>query len=425
MRPVRFLPNPITKRQMGHRRAPGARGASLLAGRVSPAWALAGAALLLVTGFVIFGRPGSDDVLASHGATQGQVDFVSIDMDPNNTGRNGGAENGTAQCGDDGSGNPSTGDTIDQDLDGVADDGCPNSGIPYITTVGSIEPCIQKNAGTTAAFNYFVDITVDEVHPSDDLEGWQVDFLFNFSPNLVQVVAINDSGPLTFMGADLNPITSFSSAPGVDSAADPDLIAEGIDGSITVAAVDFGDVSNQQGEGILAKVTLRNVAVGTSPLTLTNVKLNPAGPSNNLPVITIQNAAASAPGSGTPTPAPFPCSTPLPTLGPSPTATLRKVTLARIPSPCWLLTSPKSTAAIVMEPSTPSAIRSASAGLSKLGAELKLVGATKSAPMKVRGPESLMAMTWTKLGLKLNRRSACQPSRSSLGCTSSTVMSTK
>src|SRR3990170_8321253 len=64
MRPVRFLPNPITKRQMGHRRAPGARGASLLAGRISPARALVGAALLLIAGFLTFGRPASDDVLA-------------------------------------------------------------------------------------------------------------------------------------------------------------------------------------------------------------------------------------------------------------------------------------------------------------------------------------------------------------------------
>src|SRR3989304_1208866 len=102
MGPVRFLPNPITKRQMGRRRAPAARGASPLAGRGS-------------------------------------------------------------------------------------DDGAPASVTPNIPTVGSIEPCIQKNAGTTAAFNYFVDITGDEVHPSDNLEGWQFDL--NFDPNLVQVIA--------------------------------------------------------------------------------------------------------------------------------------------------------------------------------------------------------------------------------------------
>ena len=229
-------------------------------------------ALLLATALILSGRPGSHDAFAA----QGSVDFVSIDMDVNNTPRNGGAES-DAQCDN---GTDLTGNGADEDLDGVADDGCPDSGIPYLNTVGSIQPCILKNAGTTAAFNYFIDITINLVDPADDLEGWQFDL--NFDPTKVNVISIQDSTPLTFMGADrLGNLTSFSAAPGVDGP-DPDLIAEGIDGSINLAAVDFADVSNQSGVGILARVTLRNVAVGTSPLALTGLKLNPAGPGNDL-----------------------------------------------------------------------------------------------------------------------------------------------
>ncbi len=266
--------------------------------------------IILASGLVLFGRQAFDTVSASHGAIPGLVSFVSIDMDPNSVGRNGGAEFGTGQCGDDGFGSPDVGNGIDEDFDGVKDDGCPGGLNAYVTTVGTIQPCIQKALNT----NYVVDITEDEVHPSDNLEGWQADLIFD--PNYVNVIAINDSSPLTFMGADLSGPTPFSSNPAADSAADMDAIPEGLDGSLTIAAADFGSVTTQFGEGILARVTLRNIAAGTSALDLSAVKASK--PVNT--ALTIDNVqGATAAGGVT---CPSATATATPTGGASPTVTV-------------------------------------------------------------------------------------------------------
>src|SRR3990172_1488903 len=137
---------------------------------------------------------------------------------------------------------------------------------------------------------------------------------------MVNVIAINDMTPLTLIGADLSSITSFSSSPAADGP-DGDLLAEGVDGSITIAAVDFGSSAANEGAGILARVTLRNVASGTSAITLTNVKLNKVG-NVALTVNTVQNATAAGgvPCSGT-TPTPTATTTPTPTPTPTPTVT--------------------------------------------------------------------------------------------------------
>ncbi len=284
--------------------------------------ALALAGLFLAVGLAFFGRQALHSAFASHGATLGKVDFVSIDMDPLNAPRNGGAEFGVAQCGDNGFGDPDVGNNVDDDLDGVKDDGCPGGVNAYVTTVGTIQDCISK----ALAANYVVDITEDEVHPSDNLEGWQADLIFD--PTHVNVIAVNDSNPLTFMGADLSAPTSFTTTPTADSLADIDVIPEGVDGSITISAVDFGDASTQHGEGILARVTLRNIASGTSALTLANVKMN-RPPNTALTINNKQGATAaggvtcpSATATATPTGGATPTVTVTPTQGGGPTPTV-------------------------------------------------------------------------------------------------------
>lgn len=245
--------------------------------------AMAAAAIVVAAAILLAG--GMGPAQAKHGGTPGKVDFMSIDMNKDATPAN------TA------------------------------------TSLGSRETCISKQVDDV----FQIDITQDQVATGDGLEGWQANL--NFDPAKVWVTVINDSSTLTFMNADdAGGVTPFSANPNLDSTIpqDPDLIPEGKDGIITLAATDFGDATAQIGEGVLARVTLKAVGAGTSALTLTSGKMNKVG-NIQLTIVNLQGAQVVV-GGQCGGPAPTPTITPTQTAG-GPTPTLTATPIDGGPTP--------------------------------------------------------------------------------------------
>ncbi len=241
------------------------------AGTMLTATAAAAVVIVIAIAFLLAGGIGP----AQAAGTPGQVDFMSIDMNPAATPAN------TA------------------------------------TSLGSREFCISKNVNDA----FQIDITENQVATGDDLEGWQADL--NYDQAKVNVTGINDSSSLTLMNSDdAGGVSSFSSSPLVDVIADADLIPEGKDGSIKLAAVDFTTTGVEVGPGVLARITLKAVGAGTSDLTLTGGKMNKI---NNQPLTinNIQNGQVVVGGQcGAVEPTPTITVTPTQGGGPTPTVTV-------------------------------------------------------------------------------------------------------
>jgi hypothetical protein len=188
---------------------------------------------------------------ATHGSTPGQIDIVAIDADP-------------------------TGNAA--------------------KVIGSIDECIVANPEDTID----IDVVVDEVDPTDDLSG--VDFQFIYNPSFVSIVSIQDSSGV-LMSDDGSAIFSFSSSIGSDSIDDPDSDPEGTDGSIKIAAGDFGSTTANEGSGLAARVTIElSAASGVSDLSIgTPVFLD-----GNLAELVVAQTVGAQIASGVPCPGSVP-----------------------------------------------------------------------------------------------------------------------
>jgi len=181
------------------------------------------------------------------------------------------------------------------------------------TTLGSIESCRSVINGAT----FTVDFWVKDI-PSPGIEGFQGDL--GYAPTRLNVTGYN-VGMLLAANSGSS-VTDFTRT----AVGDPDHLPDA-DGKFTPAAFDFGTVPGhtETGSGVLVRITLKAIANGTSPLTLTKVKLsdpanppNPIGDTNGDNIFdgSISNAEIRI-GEPCPTPAP----TPTPTRTPTPTAT--------------------------------------------------------------------------------------------------------
>jgi len=170
-------------------------------------------------------------------------------------------------------------------------------GLAQSTTVIIDPPSSEVAVGTTTT----VDIRIENVA---DLFGAEVHLTFN--PALLEVVDADPSrdGVQIQPGAFLNPY--FTALNGVDQAA----------GGVHFAISEGPDDAVASGSGVLATVTFRGVAVGTSTFNFTSVILAAPGgiPISNAP----QGGSITVIGGETPTPTP----TLTPTPGPTPTPTL-------------------------------------------------------------------------------------------------------
>jgi len=179
------------------------------------------------------------------------------------------------------------------------------------TTLGSIESCRSVINGAT----FTVDFWVKDI-PSPGIEGFQGDL--GYAPTRLNVTGYNVGMLLAAnSGSSVTDFTRFA-------VGEPDHLPDA-DGKFTPAAYDFGTAPghSETGSGVLARITLKATANGTSPLALTKVKLsdpagNPIGDTNGDNIFdgSISNAEIRI-GEPCPTPAP----TPTPTRTPTPTAT--------------------------------------------------------------------------------------------------------
>lgn len=214
---------------------------------------LAVAAVLLAIAILIVVRFGDGEPAeATHGSTPGQIDLVAIDTDTTGNGAK---------------------------------------------TISSIEDCVAANPGDTLD----VDVIVDEVDPADGLAG--VDFTFAYDPTYVTIDSIQDSTGV-LMSDDGSAVLSFTSNPGSDDpVGDADSDPEGVDGTIKIAAADFGDTSGNFGSGLIARVTLTlSGTSGLANLSLATLEFVDAN-NNGLPVI---EAGSAQIASGVPCPGSVP-----------------------------------------------------------------------------------------------------------------------
>jgi hypothetical protein len=177
------------------------------------------------------------------------------------------------------------------------------------TTLGSIESCRSVTNGAT----FTVDFWVKDI-PSPGIEGFQGDL--GYDPARLNVTAYNVS--LLLAANSGSQVTDFTRK----EVGDPDHLPDA-DGKFTPVAYDFGTAPghSETGSGVLARITLHAIANGTSPLTLTKVKLsdpagNAIGDTNGDRIFDgpISNAEIRI-GE------PCPTATPTPTRTPTPTAT--------------------------------------------------------------------------------------------------------
>jgi hypothetical protein len=134
------------------------------------------------------------------------------------------------------------------------------------TTLGSIESCRSVTNGATFTVDFWVkDIT------SPGIEGFQGDL--GYDQARLNVTAYNVS--LMLAANSGSQVQDFTRT----GIGDPDHLPDA-DGKFTPVAYDFGTAPghSETGSGVLARITLHAVANGTSPLTLTKVKLSdPSG----------------------------------------------------------------------------------------------------------------------------------------------------
>jgi hypothetical protein len=193
------------------------------------------------------------------------------------------------------------------------------------TTLGSIESCRSVTNGAT----FTVDFWVKDI-PSPGIEGFQGDL--GYAPTRLNVTGYNVGMLLAAnSGSQVQDFTRTA-------VGEPDHLPDA-DGKFTPAAFDFGTAPGhtENGSGVLVRITLHAIANGTSPLTLTKVKLSdPANPPNPIgdtngdgifdgPIsnaeIRIGEPCPTATATPTPTRTPTPTATPTPTRTPTPTAT--------------------------------------------------------------------------------------------------------
>jgi hypothetical protein len=171
------------------------------------------------------------------------------------------------------------------------------------TSLGSIESCTSKNVNDT----FDVDLYITNV---TDLLGW--DSILNYNSTMLNIISINVQ-----MLQAANPGSNIFNI----SDAIPDL-----DGSYFAGAIDVANTDS--GTGVLARITLRAVGTGTSPLTLTYPELkdfdgNPIGDTTgdgyfDGPIGQAEVRIGVACPGQTPTPTPTPTSSPTPSPTPTP-----------------------------------------------------------------------------------------------------------
>jgi hypothetical protein len=189
-------------------------------------------------------------------------------------------------------------------------------------SLGSIESCRSVNNGAT----FSVDFWVKDI-PSPGIEGFQANLGY-------------DKILLKVTGNNVNRLLGVGSGSSVVDWT-PDTLPD-TDGKFTPAATDFGagPEHSETGSGVLARITFQAIANGTSPLTLTKVKLmdaagDPIGDTNGDKIFDgpIFNAEIRI-GEPCPTATPTATPTPTPTLTPTVTATpTPTATATRTPTP--------------------------------------------------------------------------------------------
>ncbi len=269
---------------------------------------LAGAALSVAIAIVaLIAGPGNHlGVQADHGGTPGTVNILAIDTNITNPDTvNGGAVGGNSyherlllgECG------AGSGDNVDQDGDGVADDGCPGGPAP-LNEVGDIDIC--NDSMNVAGDTLEIDIVVDEVHASDLMFSWS--FNLNYDQSVVEIIGVDGApGPFTVMAGE-NRRMMIASLPGSGAVGgfielgtdNPSPVLADTDGQLVELISDFGTGSaattHESGEGVLLRVELRAVGTGISPLDIVGTVANPItvvappAPGTNLTINSIQGA---------------------------------------------------------------------------------------------------------------------------------------
>ncbi|HEU4760482.1 MAG TPA: cohesin domain-containing protein, partial [Dehalococcoidia bacterium] len=185
------------------------------------------AAVVLLLALVTLAGRGAP-ARASHGSTPGVVDFVSIDMD-------------------------TTGNTA--------------------TVLGSRQACVSRSVGAS----FTIDITVDEVDPTDGVSAFE--FTLNYDSSRLKVTAV-DNLQLLASGGGTIPMDVSDPVPDTD-------------GAFYVGFVDFS-ANYENGDGVLSRITLESTGAGVSPLTLTGPIADPVVYDQftfPLTVNTVQNAS--------------------------------------------------------------------------------------------------------------------------------------
>jgi len=269
------------------------------------------AILLALVGLIVLALFfGGQRLQSASGAYSYASTSVGIDADP--TGNSvGPPESGSTQCSN----------AVDDDGDGLVNDGCPmvgvvresgaacanntdddgdgkvNDGCPANISLGTIESCRSINNGDTFSIDFWIK---DVALPG--IEALQGDL--GYDQALLKVTANNVNLLLGALpGSSVQNLT-------------PDTFPD-TDGKFTPAAYDFGTQAGhtESGSGVLARITLQAIANGTSQLTLTKVKLcdpalptcNPIGDNNGDGIFdgAISNAEVRI-GQPCPTPTPTP-----------------------------------------------------------------------------------------------------------------------
>jgi hypothetical protein len=182
------------------------------------------------------------------------------------------------------------------------------------TSLGSIESCRSVSLSQPT---FSVDFWVKDI-PSPGIEGFQGDV--GYDPT-----RLNVTGYTVVMLLAANPGSTVWDFTRTD-VGDPDHLPDA-DGKFTPVAVDGGSAPGETGSGVLARITFLAIANGTSPLTLTKVKLmdangNAIGDTNGDRIFDgpISNAEIRI-GEPCPTATATPTSTPTTTLTPTATRT--------------------------------------------------------------------------------------------------------
>ena len=153
---------------------------------------------------------------------------------------------------------------------------------------GTVQECNTVAVG--GSLN--IDVVVDEVNAGDRLDSFQFQLLYD--PSVVHVTAEAD--------VDLNQMLAVNAG----SSVVPFIQIDNTNGVLGIGASDFGEMTGEAGNGVLARITLSGQASGTSALTLTKLVIVKPG-SVEIPVTSALDAAVAV---GQPCTSPAPASEP-------------------------------------------------------------------------------------------------------------------